>query len=146
MINQMAMNNNMNFVNPMMNQNFKNNNYQLQQMLQQQMQIQAMQNQQQLQQEMMMKQQNERQLKDKGELLVLQFNKYGKNTKVRCNTGDKIADVLEKYRDRSHDRSKTIEFLFNSCKLNQNSTVVEARLFNNAKISVIETQGIMGGS
>ena len=41
----MAMNNNMNFVNPMMNQNFINNNNQLQQMLQQQMQIQAMQNQ-----------------------------------------------------------------------------------------------------
>ena len=48
-MNQMAMNNNMNFINPLMNLNFINNNNQLQQMLQQQiMQIQEMQNQQQI--------------------------------------------------------------------------------------------------
>ena len=43
------MNNNMNFINPLMNLNFINNNNQLQQMLHQQiMQIQEMQNQQQI--------------------------------------------------------------------------------------------------
>ena len=66
MMNQMAINNNMNFINPMMNQNFINNNNQLQQMIKQQMiQIQAMQNQQQIQQEIIMKQQNEQKLKEK---------------------------------------------------------------------------------
>ena len=147
-MNQLAMNNNMNFINPLMNLNFINNNNQLQQMLQQQiMQIQEMQNQQQIQQQIMMKQQNKQKLKEieKRETLALHFRKNNEIIVVICKISDKIEDVIKNYRNKSLDRSETIEFIWNSKRLPPNLTVGEEGLTNNSNIYVIETQGIMGG-
>ena len=146
MMNQMAINNNMNFINPMMNQNFINNNNQLQQMIKQQMiQIQAMQNQQQIQQEIIMKQQNEQKLKEKKETIALHFRENsGRIIVVICKMNDKIDDVIKKYRNKSLDRSETIEFIWNSRRLSPNLTVGEEGLTNNSFIFALKKGDVVG--
>ena len=153
MMNQMIMNNNMNIFNPMMNQNFAFNNNQLQQLMQQQLlQMQQMMQQQQMQQEMFMNQQMEDKHKEEEApeniVVIFHSNKGAPTTppiQVQCNIKEKMSKVIERYRKKASDFSKTIKFIYNSKAINPCITVAEAGIGNNANIFVAETNGVRGG-
>ena len=111
------------------------------------MQIEEMQDQQQIEQQIMMKQQNKQKIKEieKRETLALHFLYNSEIIVVICKISYKIEDVIKNYRNKSLDRSETIEFIWNSRRLSPNLTVGEEGLTNNSNIYVIETQGMIGG-
>ena len=134
MMNQMGMNNNMNFFNPMMNPNFVNNNNQFQQLIQQQlMQM----------QQMMQQPQINQQIKDK---ITVKFrNSRDQPISVRCSLNDSVSDIIKKYRKYSLDNIPNERFIFNAKVLSPSLTVGEAGLTNNCSIYVVETNGVRGG-
>ena len=140
----MQTNNKMNFFNPLMNQNF--NYAQYQQMLQQQMMQfqQAMQ-----QQDMMMRQQMENMQKEQNQISSITVGFRGSRdespTWVQCKKKERVADIIEKYRNLSKNSNSTIEFIFNAKLLSPVLTIEEAGLINNSIIFVVETKGIRGG-
>ena len=131
-MNQMAMNNNMNFFNPMMNNNFIIYNNQLQQMLQQQL----------MQMQQMMQQQ---QIEIDGQLCVHFRKRDQKAVSVNCREKDYISDVIKKYRKYSLDNNQTEKFIFNAQTLSPSLTVDESGLMNGANIHVVEIEGLRGG-
>ena len=149
MMNQMIMNNNMNNFNPMMNQNFALNNNQLQQLMQQQLlQMQQMIQQQQMEQEMLMNQQMENKHKEEvvpENILVIFRTGNRKDEMVQCNINEKMSKVIERYRKKASDFSKTIKFIYNAKAINPSITVAEAGICHNGNIFVIETDGMRGG-
>ena len=131
MMNQMGMNNNMNFFNPMMNPNFVNNNNQFQQLIQQQlMQM----------QQMMQQPPVNQQIEDK---IIVTFLKDSQRIGVKCSLNDSISDIINKYRKYSLDNESEEKFIFNAKKLYPNLTVAEAGLGNNSVIYVHPQ--LMGG-
>ena len=149
MMNQMPMNN-MNNFNPMTDQNYAVNNNQLQQLMQMQLiLIEQMMQQHQMQQ---MKEQFEKiQKKEEifGEISVIfrkgRAGEYGKSIVVKCHFNEKMAKVIERYRNSSSDFNEKEKFIFNAKALNPSITVAEAGLSNNCNIFVVETAGIRGG-
>ena len=149
MMNQMPMNN-MNNFNPMTDQNYAVNNNQLQQLMQMQLiLIEHMMQQHQMQQ---MKEQFEKiQKKEEifGEISVIfrkgRAGEYGKSIVVKCHFNEKMAKVIERYRNSSSDFNEKEKFIFNAKALNPSITVAEAGFCNNCNIFVVETAGIRGG-
>jgi len=140
MMNQMGMNNNMNFFNPMMNPNFVNNNNQFQQLIQQQlMQMQQML----LQPPMNQQMENIQKIEDK---ITVKFRKdRAEPIPVKCSLNNSISDIIKKYRKYSLDNEPEEKFIFNAKALSPSLTVAEAGLTNNSNIFVVETNGLRGG-
>ena len=63
---------------------------------------------------------------------------------VQCMPNDRVADVIEKYRNKANDRDDTKKFIFNAKNLAPSLTVAEAGITNNANIFVVATKGIKG--
>ena len=152
MMSQMSMNDLNNF-NPMTNQNYAVNNNQLQQLMQKQLMIiEQMMQKQQIPQKMQMKEQIEK-IQKKEEIFEKRsviFRKYhfgmeGKPIMVQCYSNEKIAKVIERYRNSSFDFNETEKFIFHARALNPNITVDEAGIINNSLIFVVEHKGIRGG-
>ena len=131
MMNQMGMNNNMNFFDPMMNPNFVNNNNQFQQLMQQQL----MQMQQMLQQPPV-----NQQIEDK---ITVTF-RAEKLIFVKCSLNDSVSDIIKKYRKYSLDNEPDERFIYNAKVLSPSLTVAEAGLMNNSVIFVEKTR-LRGG-
>ena len=145
MMNQMAMNNNMNTFNPMMNPNFANYNNQIQQMMQQQlMQMQQMMQQQQMQQEIPYQQNPQAFPKEK--IISLHFRKKQEPPiTVFCKAKDRISEVIKQYRKISLNNDETNKFIFNAKALHPSLTVEEAGIADDDTIFVVETKGVRGG-
>ena len=66
---------------------------------------------------------------------------------VQCMPNDKVADIIEKYRNKAGDRDDTKKFIFNAKDLARyysSLTLAEAGITHNANIFVVATKGIKG--
>ena len=63
---------------------------------------------------------------------------------IKGKPGDKVSEIIEKYRKESNDYDTTRKFIFNAKVLNESLTLVEG-LTDNANIFVVVTQGVRGG-
>ena len=105
--------NNINFFNPMLNQNNMNNNQMMQQIMQNNIYINTI-------------------------AVIFRSTEFGNLVTVYCTPDEKISSVIDKYRNKSCDRDDTEIFIFNAKKLNHYLTVAEAGLTNNANIFVVK--------
>ncbi len=62
---------------------------------------------------------------------------------IQCNINDKVADIVEKYRNKSLDREEK-NFVFNAKKLNLSLTAAEAGLNNGSTIFVLNPKNVKG--
>ena len=62
---------------------------------------------------------------------------------IQCNINDKVADIVEKYRNKSLDREEK-NFVFNAKKLNLSLTAAEAGLNNGCTIFVLNPKNVKG--
>ena len=65
------------------------------------------------------------------------FRKGDVITRIKCKNNEKVADIIERYRDKSSDEDKNIKFIFNAKELDINLTILEACIKNNANIYVV---------
>ena len=167
MMNQMNMMNNQN---NMMDQNMMQQQMMQQQMMQQQMMQQQMMQQQMMQQQMVQQQmqnvlnnsnsnvnqnqtqsqsqpQNQSTNKPGGKCVI--FRKSGEGQQgppimIQCMDGDKISEVIQRYRTKANDTDDSKKFIFNAKQLNTTLTVGEAGITDNANIFVVTTRGVKG--
>ena len=62
---------------------------------------------------------------------------------IQCNINDKVADIVEKYRNKSLDREEK-NFVFNAKKLNLSLTAAEAGLNNGCTMFVLNPKNVKG--
>ena len=63
---------------------------------------------------------------------------------IQCLAGQKVSEVIKKFREKSGLDNPNIKYIFNAKQLNESLTVSEAGLDDNANILVIETGGVKG--
>jgi len=149
-MNEIKTNNNMNnFNNPMMNQGNFNNNINNNNFLQ--MNEQMIQQQIQLQQQMMAaqqaKMQNILENINHPDYIKVYFRVSGEGqdfppVDVDCFPNEKVSSIIEKYKNKSNinEEGYKIYYIFNAKNLNQNLTVAEACITNNANVFVVRTK------
>ena len=137
----MSPNNNMNFMNPMMNQNnilFNNPNPQIfnQQMI--------------MQQKMQEQMQKMKEQEELNKSITIRFDsnfslEY-KRVHLQCELDEKLGDVFERYRQKINGPNiDDLAFIYNAHTLNSNSLVKEVELVDNSLIYVIKKKQIKGG-
>ena len=116
MMNAPFQNNNINFINPMINpNNIMQNIFMQQQMMNQLLNIQKQ--------------------KEKFDLQVI-FQKNSLSIVVSCNFNEKMQNVIERYRNKSGDRDMEEIFYFDAKQINPSKTVEETKLNDLSKIYV----------
>ena len=121
MMNAPFQNNNINFLNPMINQNnIMQNIFMQQQMMNQLLNIQK--------------------LEKKFDLQVI-FKKNENVIVVACNFNEKMQNVIERYRNKSNDRDMEEIFIYDAKKINPSKTVAETKL-NNLSYIYVSIKGI----
>ena len=63
---------------------------------------------------------------------------------IKCNINEKMSKVIERYKEKASDFSKTIKFIFNAKPINPCVTVDEAGICHNGNIFVVETKEVTG--
>ena len=69
-----------------------------------------------------------------------------KKVKISCTFKDKIKDILEKFRNLTHNYDDPLKLLYKGKYLNENLTVGECKLNHNDIIIVVFYTGLFGGS
>ena len=122
-----------NYFNPMFNPNFTNINSMQQKIIQQQM----------MQQQMIQQQIAIHNLLNnpKNNVINVIFRKLDEigethSLMIQCYSNEKVASIIDRYRNISGDRDSRKKFIFNDEKLNPNLTMAEAGIDNNANIFV----------
>ena len=69
--------------------------------------------------------------------IILNFKQYGKNLEIECYEDELIGDVIKIYCDEFNIVDKDYYFIFNSKKLNYNTTIKMSGMSSHPEISVI---------
>ena len=62
--------------------------------------------------------------------------------KIPFYPGEKVSDIIERYRARTSNRSKYLKFIFNAKNLNPNLTLDEAGITEDSNIFVVPIKSI----
>ena len=57
---------------------------------------------------------------------------------------EKVATLIERYRNKAGDRDQTKKFIFNDKNLNPSLSLAEAGIAHNSNIFVVTTKGVHG--
>ena len=63
---------------------------------------------------------------------------------IQCMPDEKVATLIERYRNKAGDRDQTKKFIFNYKNLNPSLSLAEAGTAHNSNIFVVTTKGIHG--
>ena len=65
---------------------------------------------------------------------------------IQCVAEEKVSELIQRYRTKANDHDKSKKFIYNAKALNQDLSVAEAGLTNNANVFVVTTKGVKGAN